>query len=117
MAVKLNVHANVTGQQQLNKLNTGLKTLGNQALLAKAKLKNLELGAARARATFAALGTTLKVGVGVGLAAVSVGIGKFVKDTFSAGRLVESLDVRFKLLFNSATEGAILESRLFGQKI
>jgi len=106
MAVKLNVHANVTGQQQLNKLNTGLKTLGNQALLAKAKLKNLELGAARARATFAALGTTLKVGVGVGLAAVSVGIGKFVKDTFSAGRLVESLDVRFKLLFNSATEGA-----------
>jgi len=106
MAVKLNVHANVTGQQQLTKLNSGLRNLGTQASIAKARLLKLEAGAARARATFAALGTTLKVGVGVGLAAVTVGIGKFVKDTFAAGKLTESLQVRFKLLFNSATEGA-----------
>ena len=105
MAVKLNVQANVTGQQQLAKLNTGLKSLGTQALIAKRKLASLEAGAARSRATFAALGTTLKVGVGVGLAAVSVGIGKFVKDTFSAGKLTESLQVRFKLLFGSVEEG------------
>ena len=106
MAVKLNVHANVTGQQQLARLNNGLRGLGNQALIAKKRLQALELGAARARATFAALGTTLKVGVGAGLAAVTLGIGKFVKDTFAAGKLTESLEVRFKLLFNSATEGA-----------
>ena len=106
MAVKLNVHANVTGQQQLARLNNGLRGLGTQALIAKKRLQALELGAARARATFAALGTTLKVGVGVGLAAVTLGIGKFVKDTFAAGKLTESLQVRFKLLFNSATEGA-----------
>ena len=105
MAVKLNVQANVTGQQQLAKLNTGLKSLGTQALIAKRKLASLEAGAARSRATFAALGTTLKVGVGVGLAAVTVGIGKFIKDTFDAGKLTESLQVRFKLLFNSVEEG------------
>ena len=106
MAVKLNVQANVTGQQQLAKLNAGLKSLGTQSLIAKKKLQLLQATAARSRATFAALGTTLKVGVGVGLAAVTLGIGKFVKDTFAAGKLTESLQVRFKLLFNSATEGA-----------
>ena len=105
MAVKLNVHANVTGQQQLVKLNTGLKSLGTQSLIAKRKLAALEAVAARSRATFAALGTTLRVGVGVGLAAVTLGIGKFVKDTFAAGKLTESLQVRFKLLFNSVEEG------------
>ncbi len=105
MSVKLNIQANVTGQQQLTKLNTGLKSLGTQALIAKRKLASLEAGAARSRATFAALGTTLKVGVGVGLAAVTLGIGKFVKDTFAAGKLTESLEVRFKLLFNSVEEG------------
>ena len=106
MTVKLNVHANVTGQQQLARLNNGLKGLGTSASFAKKRLQLLEATAARSRATFAALGTTLKVGVGVGLAAVTLGIGKFVKDTFAAGKLTESLQVRFKLLFNSATEGA-----------
>ena len=106
MAVKLNVQANVTGQGQLTKLNTGLKTLGTQALIAKKKLMVLQAGAAKARATFAALGTTLKVGVGVGLAAVTLGIGKFVKDTFAAGKLTESLQVRFKLLFGTVKEGS-----------
>ena len=106
MAVKLNVQANVTGQGQLTKLNTGLKSLGTQALIAKRKLAALEAGAARSRATFAALGTTLRVGVGVGLAAVTLGIGKFVKDTFDAGKLTESLQVRFKLLFGTVEEGS-----------
>ena len=106
MAVKLNVQANVTGQGQLTKLNVGLKALGTQALIAKKKLLMLEAGAARSRATFAALGTTLKVGVGLGLAAVSLGIGKFVKDTFAAGKLTESLQVRFKLLFGTVEEGS-----------
>jgi len=105
MSVKLNIQANVSGQQQLTKLNTGLKSLGTQALIAKRKLASLEAGAARARATFAALGTTLKVGVGVGLATATVGIGKFVKDTFSAGNQVEQLQNRFQLLFGSVEEG------------
>ena len=105
MTVKLIVQAEVKGASQVNKLNAGLKSLGTQSLIAKRKLAALTAGAARSRATFAALGTTLKVGVGVGLAAVTFGIGKFVKDTFAAGKLTESLQVRFKLLFNSATEG------------
>ena len=50
MAVKLNVHANVTGQQQLAKLSTGLKSLGTQALIAKRKLASLEAAAARSKA-------------------------------------------------------------------
>ena len=105
MTVKLIVQADVKGASQVNKLNAGLRGLGNQSLIAKKKLQLLQATAARSKATFAALGTTLKVGVGVGLAAVTLGIGKFVKDTFAAGKLTESLQVRFKLLFNSATEG------------
>jgi len=105
MTVKLIVQAEVKGASQVNKLNAGLKSLGTQSLIAKRKLAALTAGAAKSRATFAALGTTLKVGVGVGLAAVTFGIGKFVKDTFAAGKLTESLQVRFKLLFNSVKEG------------
>ena len=41
MAVKLNVQANVTGQQQLARLNNGLRGLGNQALIAKKRLASL----------------------------------------------------------------------------
>ena len=105
MTVKLIVQAEVKGASQVNKLNAGLRSLGTQSLIAKRKLAALTAGAARSRATFAALGTTLKVGVGVGLAAVTFGIGKFVRDTFAAGKLTESLQVRFKLLFNSVEEG------------
>ena len=106
MTVKLIVQAEVKGKAQVDKLKSGLNSLGTSANVAKKKLQLLQATAARSRATFAALGTTLKVGVGVGLAAVTLGIGKFVKDTFAAGKLTESLQVRFKLLFNSATEGA-----------
>ena len=106
MAVKLDITANVKGQSEINKLQSGLNKLGTNATIASKRLKGLEVSAAKSRATFAALGTTLKVGVAVGLAAVTVGIAKFVKDTFAAGQLTESLQVRFKLLFNSATEGA-----------
>ena len=105
MTVKLIVQAEVKGAAQVNNLKAGLKGLGTQALIAKKKLAALEAGAARSRATFAALGTTLRVGVGVGLAAVTLGLGKFVKDTFAAGKLTESLQVRFKLLFGSVKEG------------
>ncbi len=106
MAVKLNITTNVTGQGQITKLNSGLTKLGTQALIAKKRLGNLERAAAKSRATFSALGTTLKVGVAASLAAVTFGLGKFVKDTFAAGRLTESLQVRFKLLFNSVKEGS-----------
>ena len=106
MAVKLDIIANVKGQNEVGKLQSGLNKLGTNATIASKRLKGLEIAAAKSRATFAALGTTLKVGVAVGLAAVTFGIGKFVKDTFAAGKLTESLQVRFKLLFNSATEGA-----------
>ena len=106
MTVKLIVQAEVKGKAQVDKLKSGLNSLGTSANVAKKKLQLLQATAARSRATFASLGTTLKLGVGVGLAAVTLGIGKFVKDTFAAGKLTESLQVRFKLLFNSATEGA-----------
>src|SRR6056300_1469335 len=106
MAVKLDIITNVKGQNGLNKLQSGLNKLGTNATIAPKRLKSLEVAAARSRSTFAALGTTLKVGVATSLAAVTFGIGKFVKDTFAAGKLTESLQVRFKLLFNSASEGA-----------
>lgn len=106
MAVKLDIIANVKGQSGINTLQSGLNKLGLNATIASKRLKNLEVAAARSRATFAALGTTLKVGVVASLAAVTFGIGKFVKDTFSAGKLTESLQVRFKLLFGSVEEGA-----------
>ena len=106
MAVKLDIIANVKGQNEVGKLQSGLNKLGTNATIASKRLKGLEVAAARSRSTFAALGTTLKVGVAASLAAVTFGIGKFVKDTFAAGKLTESLQVRFKLLFNSASEGA-----------
>jgi len=106
MAVKLDIITNVKGQSQVNSLQSGLAKLGTNATIASRKLKQLEIAAAKSRGTFAALGTTLKVGVAASLAAVTFGIGKFVKDTFQAGQLTESLQVRFKLLFNSASEGA-----------
>ena len=106
MAVKLDIITNVKGQSQVNSLQSGLTKLGTNATIASRRLKQLETAAAKSRATFAALGTTLKVGVAASLAAVTFGIGKFIRDTFQAGQLTESLQVRFKLLFNSASEGA-----------
>jgi hypothetical protein len=106
MAVKLDIIANVKGQSQVGKLSSGLNKLGTNATIASKRLTQLQGAAAKSRATFAALGTTLRVGVAASLAAVTFGIGKFVKDTFAAGKLTESLQVRFKLLFNSASEGA-----------
>ncbi len=106
MAVKLDIITNVKGQNGVNQLQSGLNKLGRNAQIASTRLKQLQTAAAKSRATFAALGTTLKVGVAASLAAVSFGLGKFIRDTFSAGQLTESLQVRFKLLFNSATEGA-----------
>jgi len=106
MAVKLDIITNVKGQSQVNSLQSSLNKLGTNATIASRRLKQLETAAAKSRATFAALGTTLKVGVAASLAAVTFGIGRFIRDTFQAGQLTESLQVRFKLLFNSATEGA-----------
>jgi len=119
MAVKLDITANVKGQGEINKLQSGLNKLGANATIASKRLKGLEVAAARSRSTFAALGTTLKVGVAASLAAVTFGIGKFVKDTFAAGKLTESLQVRFKLLFNSTTEGAkaFAEMNKFASKV
>jgi hypothetical protein len=105
MAVKLDILTNVKGQSQVNALKNGLGQMSLNATIAAKRLKNLEFAAARSRATFASLATTLKVGVAASLAAVTFGIGKFIRDTFAAGQLTESLQVRFKLLFNSAQEG------------
>ena len=119
MAVKLDITANVKGQSEINKLQSGLNKLGTNATIASKRLKGLEVAAARSRATFASLGNTLKVGVAASLAAVTFGIGKFVKDTFAAGKLTESLEVRFKLLFNSVSEGskAFAEMNKFASKV
>ena len=106
MAVKLNVHANVTGQQQLAKLSTGLKSLGTQALIAKRKLASLEAAAARSKATMASLGTALKVGAVAGFAAAGFAAASFVKSTFRAGNIMESAQIQFKAFFGSAEDGA-----------
>jgi hypothetical protein len=106
MAVKLDIFANVKGTNKVDSLNRGVNKLGKEATVAATRMKNLEVAAARSRATFSALGNVLKGAVTVGLGAVTLGIGKFVKDTFAAGKLTESLQVRFKLLFNSVEEGA-----------
>lgn len=106
MAVKLNVQANVTGQQQLLRLNAGLKSLGNQSLIAKKKLAALEAGAARAKATMTGLGTALKVGVVAGFAAAGFAAVSFVKSTFKAGNMMESAQIQFKAFFGSAEAGA-----------
>jgi len=105
MAVKLNVHANVTGQQQLAKLNIGLKSLGTQALIAKRKLAALEAGAARSRATMAGLGTALKVGVVAGFAVAGFAAASFVKGTIEAGNLVEKSRIQFNAFFGDVKQG------------
>jgi hypothetical protein len=105
MAVKLNVHANVTGQQQLLRLNAGLKSLGNQSLIAKRKLQALEVGAARAKATMAGLGTALKVGVVAGFAAAGFAAASFVKGTIQAGNLVEKSRIQFNAFFGDVKQG------------
>ena len=106
MAVKLDIFANVKGTNKVDSLNRGVNKLGKAATVAATRMKNLEVAAAKSRATFSSLGNILKGSVTVGLGAVTLGIGKFVKDTFAAGKLTESLQVRFKLLFNSVEEGA-----------
>ena len=103
---KIIINTQIKGGAQLDKLQRNLKAVSRESKLAAARLNSLQTAAARGRASFQALATTLKVGVAAGLGAVAFGIGKFVKDTFSAGKLTESLQVRFKLLFNSAEEGA-----------
>jgi hypothetical protein len=105
MAVKLNVHANVTGQQQLLRLNAGLKSLGNQSLIAKRKLQALEVGAARAKATMSGLGTALKVGVVAGFAAAGFAAASFVRGTIQAGNLVEKSRIQFNAFFGDVKQG------------
>ena len=106
MSVKLNIKANVTGTNQVKDLNSALKDTLKNSKGASRGLKDLDKAAKKGRASFSALGSVLKTGVVAGLAGVTVGIGKFVKDTFEAGKLTQQLQVRFKLLFNSAEEGS-----------
>ena len=106
MSVKLNINAKVTGSSQVNKLNAGLVATGAASKKASRGLRDLGKVAARGRAQIAGLATALNVGLAAGFAAVSLGAGKFVKDTFDAGNTVESLQIRFKLLFGSVEEGA-----------
>ena len=119
MSVKLDIFANVKGAKQVTGLSVGVKNLGKSATIAATRMKTLEAAAVKGRASFAALATTLKVGMVAGLAAVGFGISKFVKDTFSAGKLIQSLEVRFKLLFNSVDEGkkAFEEMNKFAGKV
>jgi hypothetical protein len=119
MSVKLDIFANVKGAKQVTGLNVGVKNLGKSATIAATRMKTLEAAAVKGRASFAALATTLKVGMVAGLAAVGFGISKFVKDTFAAGKLIQSLEVRFKLLFNSVDEGkkAFEEMNKFAGKV
>jgi hypothetical protein len=106
MSVKLNIKANVTGSNQVDSLNKGLANTNKNAKQASRGLKDLEKVAQRGRNAIAGLSTALSVGLAAGFAAVTAGAGKFLKDTFDAGNTVESLGIRFKLLFGSVEEGA-----------
>ena len=105
MAVKLDILANVKGTGKVNSLNKSVNNLGKEATIAATRMKSLEAAAVRGRASFGLLATTLQTGVVAGFAAVGFAASKFVKDTFEAGKLVQSLEVRFKLLFDSVEEG------------
>jgi hypothetical protein len=106
MSVKLNIKANVTGSNQVDSLNKGLANTNKNAKSASRGLRDLEKVAKKGRASIAGLSTALSVGLAAGFAAVTAGTGKFIKDTFEAGNTVESLGIRFKLLFGSVEEGA-----------
>ena len=106
MSVKLNIKANVTGAGQVKKLNAGLVATGAASKKASKGLRDMGKVAQRGRNQIAGLATALNVGLAAGFAAVSLGAGKFIKDTFDAGNTVESLQIRFKLLFGSVEEGA-----------
>ena len=106
MSVKLNIKANVTGAGQVKKLNAGLVATGAASKKASRGLRDMGKVAQRGRNQIAGLATALNVGLAAGFAAVSLGAGKFIKDTFDAGNTVESLQIRFKLLFGSVEEGA-----------
>tara|TARA_R110002126_G_scaffold108262_5_gene244198 strand:- start:8425 stop:10542 length:2118 start_codon:yes stop_codon:yes gene_type:complete len=106
MSVKLNIKANVTGAGQVQKLNAGLVATGAASKKASKGLRDMGKVAQRGRNQIAGLATALNVGLAAGFAAVSLGAGKFIKDTFDAGNTVESLQIRFKLLFGSVEEGA-----------
>ena len=106
MAVRLNINADVRGQRDVDALGRSVRNLGPTAQRASRQLQSLEAAAVRGRASFAALGTTLRIGVLGGLAAVGFGLNRFIRDTFEAGNLIESLEIRFRLLFGSVSEGA-----------
>jgi hypothetical protein len=106
MAVRLEILADVKGQNEVDRLKTNLNKLGTSATIASKRLTSLEKAAVRGRASLQALATTLKVGVAAGFAAVTFGVSKFVRDTFEAGNLIQSLEIRFNLLFGSVSEGS-----------
>jgi len=102
---KIVIDTQIKGQSQVKALANDINKVSRNSVLASKSLDSLKRSAARATSAFAALGTTLKVGVVAGLGAVTFGVGKFVKDTFSAGNQVEQLQNRFQLLFGSVEEG------------
>ena len=106
MAVRLDVNARVTGARQVDALNRSVQNLGRGAGVAATRFGGLEAAAARGRASFAALSTTLNVGLVAGLAGLGFAFTRFIRDTFEAGNLVDSLSIRFRLLFGSVGEGA-----------
>ena len=106
MAVRLDVNARVTGARQVDALNRSVQNLGRGAGVAATRFGGLEAAAARGRASFAALSTTLNVGLVAGLAGLGFAFTRFIRDTFEAGNLVDSLSIRFRLLFGSVSEGA-----------
>jgi len=78
----LNIDVNVTGQKKIDNLN---KSLG------RTTKSSINLGGALRLA---------------GVAFAAIGIGKFAKSIVNTGRQVENLQMKFKFLFGSATEGA-----------
>lgn len=102
---KIIINTQITGGAQLDKLQRNLKSVSRESKLAAARLNSLQSAAARGRASFSALATTLKVGVAAGLAGVAFGVTKFVRGTIDAGNTVERARIQFNSFFGDVKKG------------
>lgn len=102
---KIIINTQITGAAQLDKLQRNIKSVSRESKIAAARLNSLQAAAARGRASFSALATTLKVGVAAGLAGVAFGVTKFVRGTIEAGNTVERARIQFNSFFGDVRKG------------
>lgn len=102
---KIIIDTQIKGGAQLDKLQRNLKSVSKESKIAASRLNSLQTAAARGRASFSALATTLKVGVAAGLATVAFGVTKFVRGTIEAGNTVERARIQFNSFFGDVEKG------------